>query len=142
MLRWLKKRKARAANDQFNRAVPEILARYGELLEKYPACYVDETWLPVSKGMMKEALKRGWLLAKGNEQLREHVKVGWTLLSTFQKGVGSKPLDTADLSDPLTAEGMATLNRIVDFGKLSQAEMDSDRDEMQEFIRQQSQPRT
>jgi len=97
---------------------------------------------PGEQGHDEGGAQRGWLLAKGNEQLREHVKVGWTLLSTFQKGIGSKPLDTADLRDPLTAEGMATLNRIVDFGKLSQAEMDSDRDEMQEFIRQQSQPRT
>ncbi len=135
MFKWFKERRKKALEDQFIKAVPAILARYGDLLEKYPACYVDETWLPVAKPMMKRALKIGWLMAKGNDQLREHVKVGWTLLSTFQKGVGPKPIDMTVKSDPLSDEGMDHLNRMLKIGRSSEAEMNADRDEMQEFIR-------
>jgi hypothetical protein len=113
--------------------VPRILQKYGELIEKYPTAYVDETLLPVSKHQMKMVLKAAWKMAP-NEQLRNHVEVGWTLLSMFQPNIGEVPID-CKISPNLLPEDMAQLDRFLQIGKVAQAESEKDREELQEFIR-------
>jgi hypothetical protein len=138
MLKWLQQRRRRRANGRFVKAVPAILARYGELIEAHPTAYIDETQLPVDKEMMKAALKIGWKLADNDKQ-REWLKVGWILLSQFQKGVGETPID-CNLSPGLlpSDEEVSRLDRFLQFAKIAEAETEKNRAEMFEFIRQNS----
>jgi len=39
MLKWLQQHGPRMANDRVFKAVPAILARYGELIEAHPTAY-------------------------------------------------------------------------------------------------------
>jgi hypothetical protein len=115
--------------------VPDILARYGELLEKYPTAYMDEKWLPVNKASMKQALKIGWLMSK-NDQQREYIRSGWVYLSLFQKDVGNIPAD-ANVPVDATPESIASLDRFLHFAKLGRAEDEANMRELDEFIRSQ-----
>jgi hypothetical protein len=133
MFSWIKDRRNRATEAHFIESVPRVLAEYGKLLEKFPAAYIDEAWLPLKKLGMKRALKIGWKLAKDDEQ-REWIKIGWTLLSQFQKGVGSKPID----SNIITRENLARLDRFLELAKIAQLEADSDQIELLEFVQQNS----
>ena len=81
----------RVAPVEFVKTVPRILAKYAEVVSKNPGVFCDEKLLPCSKTVMKAALKVGWELAKTDEQ-RAWIREGWSLLSTFQPGVGDKPL--------------------------------------------------
>jgi hypothetical protein len=46
MFSWIKDSRNRAAEAHFIESVPRVLAEYGKLLEKFPAAYIDEAWLP------------------------------------------------------------------------------------------------
>jgi hypothetical protein len=134
MFSWLRRRKERSNTVAFVKSVPDILARYGELIEKYPTGFIDETWLPENKSTMKRALKVGWILATDDDD-REWISAGWNCLSVFQPGVGDVPIGTSE-SDENSYEGTARLNRWLRFAKMGQAEDELNEAEMNEFIRQ------
>ena len=46
MLGWLRSSILKRSPEQRASEVSRIIATYGELLEKYPAAYMDESWLP------------------------------------------------------------------------------------------------
>src|SRR5260370_14361055 len=129
MFSWIKDRRNRAAEAHFIESVPRVLAEYGKLLEKFPAAYIDEARLPLKKLGMKRALKIGWKLAKDDEQ-REWIKIGWTLLSQFQKGVGSKPID----SNIITQENPAKLDTCLELANIAHLEADSEQIEQFELV--------
>jgi len=87
---------------------------------------------------MKAALKIAWKLAD-NDKEREWLKVGWILLSQFQKGVGETPID-CKLSPGLlpSDEEVSRLDRFLQFAKIAEAETEKNRAEMLEFVRQNS----
>jgi hypothetical protein len=119
--------------------VVEVLGQYGELLEKYPSAFVDETWLPVPKDQMRLAFKAALKFAP-NEQMREWVKIGWTLLHWFQPGIGPTPLEGKPPKDPRSKDprdilAMAQFERYVELLRTSQVEMERDNAEMDAFIR-------
>jgi hypothetical protein len=132
MFRWLKERREKAASNEFFKTVPDILARYGELHEKYPGAYLDEWMLPVDKPSMKRALKIGWLIAKTDEQ-REWMKIGWTLLQNFQSGIGDVPLQ-ATAPDITSPKDMANFERWLEFAKKGQIEDEANQREKDAFI--------
>lgn len=116
-----------------------ILERYAKIIAAHPTAYFDEKRLPVNKEMMKAALKIGWKLADSDKQ-REWLKVGWTLLSKFQKGIGEPPVDctlSPDTPLPSSAE-MARLERYSQIAKIAEAEAEKNRAEMFDFIQQNS----
>ncbi len=114
--------------------VMDILAQYGELLEKYPTAFVDESWLPVPKDQMRLAFKAALKFAP-NDEMREVVKVGWTFLSMFQPGVGPTPVDGKPPKDPRDKKAFAQFERYAEFLTKSQVEMERDAAEMEAFIR-------
>jgi hypothetical protein len=135
MVKWLKGRRASA-----NTSIPptaadvvKIIQQYGALLEKNPTAYMDETWLPVPKDQMRLVFKAAWKIAPTAE-LRNHVEVGWTLLSMFQPDVGQIPIDGAVPPDA-SPQSIAQLGRFVELGKRAQAEAEKDLAEMRAFIR-------
>lgn len=111
--------------------VEETIARYGELIEKYPASYIDETWLPASKDQMRVAFKAVWQSAP---ELRNSVEVGWALLHIFQPGVGQMPICPTAPKDPRDKQGMARLERYLALDKKAETERKSDAAEMKAFI--------
>ena len=62
MLGWLRSSILKRSPEQSAPEVSRIIATYGELLEKYPAAYMDESWLPVSKKQMRRVFKEAWKL--------------------------------------------------------------------------------
>jgi hypothetical protein len=134
---WSKKRRDRETGIAFVKAAPEILAAYGGLVAKHAAAYMDEKWLPVKKPVMKAALKVGWEMAKTDEQ-REWIKVGWTLLSSFQSEIGDNPVDGKIPPNASPDDVLAVLEPFIRVAKLAEAEAESDRLEFQEYIRQSS----
>jgi hypothetical protein len=119
--------------------VMDVLGKYGELLEKYPSAFVDETWLPVPKDQMRLAFKAALKFAP-NEQMRELVKVGWVYLHWFQPGIGPTPLVGKPPKDPRSKDSrdiqaMAQFERYVELLKTSEVEMQRDNAEMEAFIR-------
>ncbi len=134
MFEWFKKRRERILADRSVRDVSVIMSRYRELLEKHSTAYMDETWLPVSKAEMKTVLKIAWKSAKDDDR-REVIKICWTLLSKFQKGIGKIPIDCAM---PRNASPEESLRIYLRIAKIAQAEDEVNRTEMLEFIRQNS----
>ena len=140
MFDWFKKRRERILADRSDRLVREvhvILSRYRELLEKHSTAYMDETWLPVSKAEMKTVLKVAWKSAKDDDR-REWVKIGWTLLSKFQKGIGKIPVDCSIPQNASYEESVRIMEPYMRIAKIAQAEDEANRTEMLEFIRQNS----
>ena len=95
MLGWLRSSILKRSPEQSAPEVSRIIATYGELLEKYPAAYMDESWLPVSKKQMRRVFKEAWKLAPTAE-MRNYVEVAWPLLSMFQPGIGRIPVDAGE----------------------------------------------
>ena len=112
--------------------VSRIIATYGELLEKYPAAYMDESWLPVSKKQMRRVFKEAWKLAPTAE-MRNYVEVAWPLLSMFQPGIGRIPVDAGERDG--TPESLKMLHEYLKLSERAKAESDRDYADMREFIR-------
>jgi hypothetical protein len=125
-----KPRKPRALTVDY---IGDILAKYGELLEKHRTVFIDESWLPVPKDEMRRVFKAAWLISPTPE-MRNHIEVGWTFLSMFRPGIGSLPVD-ALAPDDVSSESIKRLERFVELSKDSQAEGERDWKEKQEFIR-------
>jgi hypothetical protein len=119
----------------FVRAVPSILDIYGGLLEKYPAAYIDETWLPVDKESMKGAFKSVWILAADDDG-RKWIEHAWMNLSLFQPGVGELPV-TCDVLGDATQENVEKLNRWLSFANIGQKEDEVNLAELLAFTRTQ-----
>jgi 5-carboxymethyl-2-hydroxymuconate isomerase len=132
MLGWLKSSILRRSPELKASDVSRIIADYGELLEKYPAAYMDESWLPVPKKKMRVVFKAAWKMAPTAE-MRNYVEVAWTLLSMFQPGVGRIPVDAAERDG--TPESLKMLHEYLKLSERSKAESDRDYAEMREFTR-------
>jgi hypothetical protein len=72
--------------------VMAIIQAYGKTLETdAPAtgCVADESKLPYTKDTIKKAIIAG-LKSTDNDQMKEHLKIGYISLSNWQEGVGEK----------------------------------------------------
>lgn len=132
MLGWLKSSILKRSPELKAPDVSGIIAQYGELLEEYPAAYMDESWLPVSKKKMRIVFKAAWKMAPTAE-MRNYVEVAWTLLSMFQRGIGSIPVDAAARDG--TPESLKMLHEYLKLCERAKAESDRDYAEMREFTR-------
>lgn len=112
--------------------VASIVAKYGELLERYPAAYMDDSWLPLPKKQMRLAFKAGWTIAPTAE-MRHYVEVAWPMLSMFQPGIGPVPVDAAERDG--TPESLRMLQEYLKLSERTKAESDRDYAEMREFTR-------
>lgn len=132
MLRWFKSSILRRSPELNASYVSRIIAEYGELLEKYPAAYLDESWLPVSKKKMRLVFKAAWKIAPTAE-MRNYVEVVWPLLSMFQPGIGPIPVDAAERDG--TPESLKMLHEYLKLCERTKTESDRDYAEMREFTR-------
>jgi hypothetical protein len=133
---WFKRKSTKHPDAAaFVRAVPSILDLYDGLLEKYPAAYLDETWLPVDKESMKGAFKAAWILA-ADENDRKWIERSWMSLSLFQPGVGELPVSCDVLGDA-TQENVEKLDHWLSFANIGQAEDEANQAELLAFIRTQ-----
>jgi hypothetical protein len=132
MLGWLKSSILRRSPELNPSDVSRIMAKYGELLERYPTAYMDEGWLPVSKKQMRLVFKAAWKIAPTAE-MRNYVEVAWPLLSMFQPGIGSIPVDAAERDG--TPESLTMLHEYLKLTERTKAESDRDYAEMREFTR-------
>ena len=140
MFEWFKERRERILADRADRLVrdvPVILSRYRELLEKHSTAYMDETWLPVSKAEMKTVFKIAWKSAKDDDR-REVIKICWTLLSKFQKGIGKIPINCSVPQSASYEEGVRIMDPYLLIAKIAKAEDEVNRAEMHDFIRKKS----
>jgi hypothetical protein len=135
MFNWFHHRNERTGTDQRSRA-SAILASYQELLEKYPTAYLDETWLPVSKNEIKAILKTAWVSTKNTDR-REWIQIAWSLLSKFPPGIGS-PIRCSAQSYVYDEGNGRSLERYLEIAKIAHAEEDAIRNEILEFIQQNS----
>lgn len=133
MFRWLKTSKTKPPPQPKLADVAAIIAKYGELLEKYPTAYLDESWLPAPKAQMREVFKAAWKLAPAPE-MRNYVEVAWISLSMFQPGVGATPIDAAVPRDA-SPESIRMLDRYLRLSEAAKPESDRDYSEMREFTR-------
>lgn len=120
MLGWLRSSILKRSPERSTPEVSRIIATYGELLEKYPAAYMDESWLPVSKKQMRR-------------EMRNYVEVAWPLLSMFQPGIGRIPVDAGERDG--TPESLKMLHEYLKLSERAKAESDRDYADMREFIR-------
>ena len=88
---WLAKRRKRIEAEEFAKLAGEALGRLGQLMEKYPGSFLDETWLPLPKDSMKGIIKASIATAKTSAR-REVFEVGWLMLANFQPGIGDTPI--------------------------------------------------
>ena len=132
MLGWLRSSILKRSPEQRASEVSRIIATYGELLEKHPAAYMDESWLPVSKKQMRRVFKTAWKIAPTAE-MRNYVEVAWPLLSMFQPGIGRIPVDAGERDG--TPESLKMLHEYLKLSERAKAESDRDYAEMREFIR-------
>lgn len=112
--------------------VAGIVAKYGELLEKYPAAYMDESWLPLPKKQMRLVFKAAWTIA-ATAEMRHYVEVAWPMLSMFQPGIGPVPVDAAERDG--TPESLRMLHEYLELSERTKSESDRDYAEMREFTR-------
>ena len=96
MFGWLtSKLKPRTSEQQAKliaKAVPDIMARYGKLMEEYPLAVLDTSKLPLPKPEMKTLLKVAWRMA-ADDYMRDAVEAAYVHLSQFQDGVGDRPIE-------------------------------------------------
>jgi hypothetical protein len=133
----MEKRREKQIGDAFVKAVPEILARYGDVLASGQSVYLDENLLPVKKPLLKAALKAGWVMAK-TEQQREWIRVGWIFLSTFQPGIGDDPVDGKTPPDASPEEVLRLLTPFQRIAAAAELDAEADRPEFVEYIRKSS----
>jgi hypothetical protein len=144
MFGWNKKSKTlneKEKNQAIVNGAREAVASLGDLMEQFPTAFLDTSKLPLPKADMKTALKIVWITAP-NDQMRNHVEVGFVLLSHFQDGIGDKPLklqlpDVADLKKDADKH-LAVMDRWLLVEKKSQAEMTVLSEEFKQFKKQQS----
>ena len=132
MFGWFKSSKPNKQRDPTVADIGDILAKYGELIEKHPTAFMDESWLPVTKDEMRRVFKAAWKISPTPE-MRNYVEIGWTLLSMFQPGVGPVPVDAAVPRD-VSRESIRALERFGELSKLAQAESERDLKEKREFV--------
>jgi hypothetical protein len=132
MLRWLKSALSWRSTRPKASEVLNIVATYGELLEKHPAAFMDESWLPVSKKRMRRVFKEAWKIAPTAE-MRDYVEVAWTLLYMFQPDIGPVPVDAAERDG--TPPSLKMLHEYLKLSERTKAESDRDHAEMHEFAR-------
>jgi hypothetical protein len=125
MLRnWQLKRQKVREYEELARNIPRILARYGDLIEKYPTSYVDETALPLDKSGMKTVLRIA-LDAEVDHNRIAWLRTAWVLLSRFQPDIGPIPLSLEILERPTDAD-LANMDRYFAVAKKSAAEAEDD----------------
>ena len=136
MLSWFKRR--RRLDNAKEKALGAQLAinRLGELIERYPNAIIDEKWLPVPKSDMKTALKIGWITAQ-NDKDRELIRVGWSLLASFQPGVGEEPISSKLPENPSPEDAIKILGPYLEFSSRVQTEMVMNGEEFDAFVKSQ-----
>jgi hypothetical protein len=131
MFDWFKK-PPQTPNALATANVPDILEKYGALMEKHPTAYIDETWLPVPKARMRLVFKSAWKMAP-DATLRNHIELAWTFLSHFQPGIGETPVDGTPRHD-LSSENMANFDRWIELSKIGLAESERDMKAIRELL--------
>lgn len=121
---WLRPKPSKPREPTFE-VIARIIEKYGELLEKYPTAFIDESRLPVPKEEMRRALQAAWKMAP---QLRNAIEIGLTSLHRFQPNIGRTPL----YANP---DSPAMLNRFVEISKITEPEMNRDFEELTAFKR-------
>jgi hypothetical protein len=96
--RSLVKRRASRRQAELAKAVPHVLGRYAELIEKHFGAVMDESWLPLSKIEMKQTIMIA-IAQNHDEKLRDWLKTCWILLADFQPEVGQSPLSMPHLPE-------------------------------------------
>jgi hypothetical protein len=134
MFGWFKPSRPKKSCDLTVGDVADIISRYGELLEKYPTAYMDESWLPVPKEQMRLVFKAAWKIAP-TEEMRNYVEVGWTLLSMFQPDVGAVPVDAATPKNASPNDVVTMLGKYLKIADAAKPESERDYREMREFTR-------
>jgi len=134
MFGWFKPSQPKKSRDLAARDVADIISKYGELLEKYPTAYMDESWLPVPKEQMRLVFQAAWKIAPTVE-MRNFVEVGWTLLSMFQPGVGPIPVDANTPNDASPSDITKMLGKYLKIADAAKPESERDYREMREFTR-------
>jgi hypothetical protein len=117
----------------FIKAVPDLLAKYGDVVASNRAIYLDESLLPAKKTVMKAALKVGWELATSGEQ-REWIKTGWYLLSNFQPGIGDPPHDGKIPLDASIEDALRINDEFLRVAEMAETEAERDRDEFARYV--------
>jgi len=132
MLRnWQLKRQKVREYEELARNIPRILARYGDLIEKYPTSYVDETVLPLDKSGMKTVLRIA-LDSEIDHNRIAWLRTAWILLSRFQPDIGSLPLSLETPEKPTEADN-AKMDRYFAVAKKAAADAEDDLRELRAF---------
>jgi hypothetical protein len=133
---WLEKRRKRIQAERFAKMAGEALGRLGQLMEKYPGSFIDETWLPKSKDAMKGLLMAAIATAR-TQAHREVYEVGWLSLANFQPNIGDTPISMpvfpARLAD-VTPEFKKALEQWQEVANRVQAEGERCMAEMRTYV--------
>ena len=89
-----------------------------------------------AKPDMKTALKIGWITAQ-NEKERELMRAGWSLLASFQQGVGETPIAPTLPENPSPEDAIKILGPYLEFAPRVEAEMLANGEEFDEFVKSQ-----
>jgi hypothetical protein len=115
--------------------VEDVVSAYGALIEKYPLSIMDVSMLPLPKQQMKIVLKSLYAKVTSGD-LQNFLTVRFTLLSQFQEGVGSTPIDggTKFKGELPTKAELANLDKWLKWQSVSAAEMESLSAEWKRFL--------
>jgi hypothetical protein len=133
---WIVRRRDRRTAEMLARRIPLVLGRFGELIEKYPASFVDEKWLPLDKAGMKTVFKIAIAAEKDPERI-EQLRVGWMFLASFQPNIGDTPITFPQASTPeeiLEPEKMALLESYVAMSRIVTEESARTLAEIREYV--------
>ena len=136
MLSWFKKRRDADKAKKTVMGAQLAIGRLGELIERYPSAVMDEKWLPLPKADMKTALKVGWITAQ-NEQERELMRAGWSLLASFQPGVGEKPISPKLPENPSPEDAIKILGPYLELSPRVETETVANGKEFDAFVKSQ-----
>jgi len=93
-----------------HKSAGDVIEAYGALLENYPLAIRDVSTLPLSK-TQNEGSAESTLCETDRSGPQNHIEIGFMMLSKFQDGVGSKPIDgTFKLAGKLPVDGMLDPN--------------------------------
>jgi hypothetical protein len=137
---WLRKTKNKQVDAE---TLPSKMIRtigvYNSLLNTYPNHVIDVSWLPANKETMAQLFKMIITSGEqyGNSEHRKTTEAYWRLLSHFQPGVGSVPIDIEISKDnPTVAVWTERAERVI--GLLEAAIAEGERYEREiERLRQQ-----
>jgi hypothetical protein len=127
---------ARGQIREFTEASDLAIGRFASLIETYPSCFIDESWLPLDKIGMKRVLKLAIAQEQDSERI-EWLKVGWMLLAEFQPNIGETPLPFPELTNRAeftSPEFMRSFERWLEISKSAQAERDRIKQEISSFL--------